>query len=171
MLTKDELFKKVDDLFSVKGDFVSNLLEDNRIKPIATEKFLVASMLPGALYLLIWTDSYQTWNWAHFKYTLSNEVIEQNYLLDFSQPPDNILVANYRLSKILELQIPVYASELEQQSKIGSLSEEINTVMYERNWDQRWAWNAWEDDGLVVYDLTDLISPTILSFNYPQGGI
>jgi len=171
MLTKDELFKKVDDLVSVKGNFVSNLLEDNRIKPIATKEFLVASMLPGALYLFIWKDYYSNFESAEFKYTLSNELIEQTYLLDLSQPPDEFLVANYRLSKVLELQISVYSSELGQQSKIDSLSEEINSVMFERSWDRRWTWNGWESENLVVYDLTDLISLTVPSLNFPKGGI
>lgn len=180
MLTEKELFNKVEKLFSTEKDFISNLLKNNRMEPIANEEFLIASMLPGHLYLLIWKDPYYDWDTASLKYVVSNDFIQQNYLLDLSKPPNGILVANYQYSQVISLETAGFSrKKLESlhsargRSSIRrafSYSKHYNNVMYQFG-GYDWVWNAWNDENLVVYDLTSSIFLGIPSLNFPQGVI
>lgn len=164
MLTEENLLDEVNRLVSTKGDFISNLLKNNQRKPIAIGKFPVASMLPGHLYLLIWKDPYHVWSSVSFKYVISNDFIEQSYLVDFSEPPNDSLVANYQYGEVISLETSWYPS------KTLTFSETSDSVMYEFG-STGWLWNTWSDENLVVYDLTSSIFLGIPSLNFPQGVI
>jgi len=170
MLTEENLFEEVNRLFSTKEDFISNLLKNNKMEPVAIGNFLVASMLPGHLYVLIWKDPYYVWSTAHFKYVISNDFIEQSYLVDLSEPPNDILVANFGNSEVITLSFDSYPKE-RNRDVLGKPREEADNVMYSVT-STNWNWNGWQyEEELVVYDLTDLFSLKFPSLNFPKGGI
>lgn len=170
MLTEENLFEEVNRLVSTKEDFISNLLKNNKMEPVAIRNFLVASMLPGHLYVLIWKDPYHVWSSAHFKYVISNEFIEQSYLVDLSEPPNDILVANFGNSEVIALSFDSYPKERNREVLGKPRLEEDNHIMY-RVTSTNWNWNGWQSEELVVYDLTDFFSLKFPSLNFPKGAI
>ena len=172
MLTEENFFDEVNRLVSTKEEFISDLLKNNQMEPVAIGNFLTASMLPGHLYLLIWKDPpYHVWSSATFMYVISNDFIEQSYLVDLSEPPNDILVANYRDCRVIGLSVDGYPKE---HSRVIGLfrepSKSDNSVMY-RVTSTNWNWNGWQDEELLVYDLTSFFVLEVPSLNFPKGGI